>query len=52
MRRILQTSTADEDVMSMRSIDLGLDSFISVDIHSWFLKNFRVSIPVLKIIGE
>ena len=36
----------------MRSVDLGLDSLISVDIRSWFLKNFQVSIPVLKIMAS
>lgn len=36
----------------MRGIDLGLDSLISVDIRTWFLKNFQVSIPVLKIMGN
>lgn len=38
--------------MSMRSVDLGLDSLVSVDIRSWFLKNFEVSIPVLKIMAN
>ena len=45
-------STADDDLMSMRSVDLGLDSLVSVDIRSWFLKNFEVSIPVLKIMAN
>lgn len=36
----------------MCSLDLGLDSLISVDIRSWFLKNFQVSIPVLKIMAN
>lgn len=36
----------------MRSRDIGLDSLISVDIRSWFLKNFEVSVPVLKIMGN
>lgn len=36
----------------MRSVDLGLDSLVSVDIRSWFLKNFEVSIPVLKIMAN
>lgn len=38
--------------MALRSHDIGLDSLISVDIRSWFLKNFEVSIPVLKIMGN
>lgn len=36
----------------MRSAELGLDSLISVDIRTWFLKNFQVSIPVLKILSN
>ena len=52
LRRVLQVSTADEDLMAMRSLDLGLDSLISVDIRSWFLKNFQVSVPVLKIMAN
>ncbi|KAL2169173.1 hypothetical protein VTG60DRAFT_6413 [Thermothelomyces hinnuleus] len=52
LRRILQISTGDDDMMNMRSIDLGLDSLISVDIRSWFLKNLQVSIPVLKIMAN
>lgn len=45
-------TTADEDLMALRSRDIGLDSLISVDIRSWFLKNFEVSVPVLKIMGN
>ena len=51
LRKTLQISTADDDIMNMRSSDLGLDSLISVDIRSWFLKSFQVSIPVLKIMS-
>lgn len=49
---MLQLSTDDDELMSMRSVDLGLDSLVSVDIRSWFLKNFEVSIPVLKIMAN
>lgn len=52
LRNVLQMRTADEDLMAMRSRDIGLDSLISVDIRSWFLKNFEVSVPVLKIMGN
>lgn len=38
--------------MAMRSQEIGLDSLVSVDIRTWFLKNFQVSIPVLKIMGN
>ncbi|XXH02069.1 protein transport protein bet1 [Hypoxylon texense] len=52
LRRILQVSTTDEDLMMMRGVELGFDSLISVDVRSWFLKNFQVSIPVLKIMAN
>lgn len=52
LRRILQISMSDEELMSMRGVELGFDSLISVDIRSWFLKNFQVSIPVLKIMAS
>ncbi len=52
LRKILQTSTADDDLLFMRGVELGLDSLISVDIRAWFLKNFQVSIPVLKIMSN
>lgn len=51
LRKTLQISSTDDDIMNMRSSDLGLDSLISVDIRSWFLKSFQVSIPVLKIMS-
>lgn len=38
--------------MAKRSNDLGLDSLVSVGIRDWFLRNFEVSIAVLKIIGN
>lgn len=52
LRRVLQVSTPDEELMSMRDVELGFDSLISVDIRSWFLNNFQVSIPVLKIMAS
>jgi nucleoside-diphosphate-sugar epimerase len=52
LRNVLQMTTADDDLMATRSSDIGLDSLISVDIRSWFLKNFEASIPVLKIMGN
>ncbi|KAL4914772.1 hypothetical protein BDW62DRAFT_219851 [Aspergillus aurantiobrunneus] len=52
LRNVLQMTTTDEDLMAVRSRDIGLDSLISVDIRSWFLKNFEVSVPVLKIMGN
>ena len=43
---------SDADLMAARSVEIGLDSLVSVDIRSWFLKNLQVSIPVLKIMGD
>jgi nucleoside-diphosphate-sugar epimerase len=43
---------SDTDLMAARSVEIGLDSLVSVDIRSWFLKNLQVSIPVLKILGD
>ncbi|KAK6063375.1 Polyketide synthase-nonribosomal peptide synthetase 2 [Seiridium cupressi] len=52
LRNELQMTAADDELMGMRSNELGLDSLISVDIRTWFLKNFQVSIPVLEILGN
>lgn len=38
--------------MASRSSDLGLDSLVSVDIRSWFLKHLQVNVPVLKIMNN
>lgn len=43
---------SDDDLMASRGQEIGLDSLVSVDIRSWFLKNLQVSIPVLKIMGN
>ncbi|KAH7324402.1 polyketide synthase PksF [Stachybotrys elegans] len=52
LRKMLQMTTPDEELMGMRSSEIGLDSLVSVDIRGWFLKNFKVGIPVLKIMGN
>ncbi|KAI1125435.1 polyketide synthase [Nemania abortiva] len=52
LRRTLQISTEDDELMGMRSSNLGLDSLISVDIRTWFLKHFKVIIPVLTIMSS
>ncbi|KAI8623712.1 putative hybrid NRPS/PKS enzyme [Xylariaceae sp. FL1651] len=31
--------------------ELGIDSLVAVEVRAWFLKNLKVDIPVLKIIG-
>ena len=43
---------SDDDLMSSRSNEIGLDSLVSVDIRTWFHKNLQVTVPVLKIIGN
>jgi hybrid polyketide synthase / nonribosomal peptide synthetase ACE1 len=32
-------------------IDLGVDSLVAVEVRSWFLKELKVDIPVLKVVG-
>ncbi|KAL9115269.1 MAG: hypothetical protein Q9227_001063 [Pyrenula ochraceoflavens] len=32
-------------------IDLGIDSLIAVEVRSWFVKELKVDLPVLKILG-
>lgn len=32
-------------------IELGVDSLVAVEVRSWFLKELKVDIPVLKVIG-
>lgn len=38
--------------MASLSSDIGLDSLVSVNIRSWFLKYLQVNVPVLKIMGN
>ncbi|WPH02712.1 Hypothetical protein R9X50_00558000 [Acrodontium crateriforme] len=52
LRKILQTDLADDEMLAMRGYELGLDSLISVDIRSWFLKHILANIPVLKIMAD
>ncbi|KAI1271325.1 hypothetical protein F5Y07DRAFT_405762 [Xylaria sp. FL0933] len=52
LRKKLQLSIADDDLMKMRSGQLGLDSLVSVDVRSWFLKHFQVNIPTLRILSK
>ncbi|KAL8707331.1 MAG: hypothetical protein Q9220_007621 [cf. Caloplaca sp. 1 TL-2023] len=35
----------------MPLIELGVDSLIAVEVRSWFLKELKVDIPVLKVVG-
>lgn len=51
MRKVLFIKLSDDDIMDSTSSALGLDSLIAVDIRSWILKTFEVSIPVLRIMS-
>ncbi|KAI1392107.1 putative polyketide synthase [Hypoxylon trugodes] len=52
LRSQLQMTIDDEELMGMRSNEIGLDSLVSVDIRSWFIKTIAVSIPVLRIMSN
>lgn len=52
LRAILQVKMSDDDLMASHSSDIGLDSLVSVNIRTWFLKHLQVGIPVLKIMGS
>lgn len=53
LRQELQiTDRTDFELMEMRSREIGLDSLVSVDIRTWFLKTLGVSIPVLRIMSN
>ena len=50
MRVILQISdqAIDHDAPL---VELGVDSLVAVEVRSWFLKELKVDIPVLKVVG-
>ncbi|KAK5632312.1 hypothetical protein RRF57_008028 [Xylaria bambusicola] len=52
LRKILDTTMTDDKLLEMRSIDLGIDSLVSIDLRTWFSKNLKVDIPVLKIMAN
>lgn len=55
LRKLLLLSIevmSDQDMLAKRSVELGVDSLISVDLRSWFMKTFKVNVPVLKIMGN
>lgn len=45
-------SIPDVDLIAAPSFEIGLDSLVSVNTCSWFLKNLHVSITILKIIDD
>ncbi|KAF2281157.1 uncharacterized protein EI97DRAFT_472412 [Westerdykella ornata] len=50
LRVILQL--ADQEIDSSAPlVELGLDSLVAVEVRSWFLKELKVDIPVLKVVG-
>ncbi|KAF4124349.1 Acyl transferase domain in polyketide synthase (PKS) enzyme [Geosmithia morbida] len=53
MRKMLHLSDDYAITPAVRTDDLGLDSLVAVRIRSWFLNNFQVNIPALRILkGE
>ena len=32
-------------------VELGIDSLVAVEVRTWFLKELKVDIPVLKVVG-
>jgi acyl transferase domain-containing protein/thioester reductase-like protein/NAD(P)-dependent dehydrogenase (short-subunit alcohol dehydrogenase family) len=48
----LDATVSDQELMASRSTDLGIDSLVSVDLHSWFLRNVQVNVPTLSIMGS
>ncbi|KAL8972021.1 MAG: hypothetical protein Q9197_002973 [Variospora fuerteventurae] len=51
MRKILHLSDDYDITTSVRTDKLGLDSLIAVRIRSWFLNNYQVNIPALRILS-
>ena len=50
LRVILQLSDQAMDY-DAPLVELGIDSLVAVEVRSWLLKEFRVDIPVLKVVG-
>jgi thioester reductase-like protein len=43
---------SDDKLLEMRSIDLGIDSLVAIDLRTWFSKNLEVNISVLSIMDN
>jgi len=41
----------EQEVLALRTDNIGIDSLVAVEIRTWFLKSLQVNIPVLKILG-
>lgn len=50
LRVILQISGQEID-HEAPLVELGVDSLVAVEVRSWFLKELKVDIPVLKVVG-
>ncbi|KAK3988255.1 hypothetical protein QBC44DRAFT_398459 [Cladorrhinum sp. PSN332] len=50
MRKMLHLSDDYAITPSVRTDELGMDSLVAVRIRSWFLNNFQVNIPALRIL--
>ena len=50
MRKMLHLSDDYAITPSVRTDELGLDSLVAVRIRSWFLNNYKVNIPALRIL--
>ena len=50
MRVILQAADQEID-HDAPLVELGIDSLVAVEVRSWFLKELKVDIPVLKVVG-
>ncbi|KAJ3496326.1 hypothetical protein NLG97_g2739 [Lecanicillium saksenae] len=50
LRKMLRLSDDFEIITTLRTDELGLDSLVAVRIRSWFLNNFQVNIPALRIL--
>lgn len=48
----LEATMSDQELMASRATDVGIDSLVSVDLHSWFLRNLQVNVPTLSIMGS
>lgn len=47
----LNESMSSENILKFTSEDLGIDSLNAVDLRTWFVKDVKVDIPVLRILG-
>ncbi|KAK4500047.1 hypothetical protein PRZ48_008233 [Zasmidium cellare] len=50
LRIVLQLADATIEA-DVPLVEIGIDSLIAVEVRSWFLKEVKVDIPVLKIVG-